>query len=142
MAAGSLECLVHTVAKTALGPSSNSFAFNKDLIRPLNAFPTQPFSAFTAPPYLHLFLLYSVYFTFYFGLFLSSFSLLLFLSTTMQSVPHLTSFPPQCLCHFMSLALSSSHIYSFVCQFSIPLAFILFLFFLSMTTNCGLSMIC
>lgn len=43
---GALECLVHAAAKTASGPTPNSFAFNSNLIRPLNGFSAQPFSAF------------------------------------------------------------------------------------------------
>lgn len=47
---GALECLVHAAAS---GPTSNSFVLSSNLIRPLNGFSAQPFSASTATPHLH-----------------------------------------------------------------------------------------
>lgn len=83
---GALECLVHAAAKTASGPTSNSFAFNSNLIRPLNGFSAQPFSAFRATPHLYpptpVFYLSNDYFPF--CLFLSSLSVPLLLATTMR----------------------------------------------------------
>lgn len=49
------KSLVHTVAKTASGPKCSSCAFDSNLIRVLNGFSAQPFSAFTVTPYLRPF---------------------------------------------------------------------------------------
>lgn len=140
---GALKCLVHTAAKTASGPTSNSFAFNSNQIRPLNGFSAQPFSAFTATPYLCLFplVLYLSNYCFPFCLFLSSLSLSLFLTATM-------------LCptsHFLSSSASSPlHLARFVFLshpvFHAPAlrapGFHSFSSFLTVATNFGLSLIC
>lgn len=86
-AAGSLKRLGHTVVKTASGPTSNSYAFNSDLIRPLKGF-SASFLALSQLRPISVFFFISFYSTF--CLFLSSFSLLLFLSRTMQRLSHIS----------------------------------------------------
>lgn len=89
---GALECLVHAAAKTASGPTPNSFAFNSNLIRPLNGFSAQPFSAFHSyspslpPPTVF----YLSNYSFPFCLFLSSLSVSLSGCNNAPSLAHIS----------------------------------------------------
>lgn len=121
-------CLV--VAKNASGPKSNSCTFNSNLIRALNCFSAQPFSALTVSLSLNTlsqflspslsfsisalpaFYLYNYRSPFYLSTFLSlSLSLSYHNYTVSNTAVHLTSFllpnlSTSCPCHFIWLTLS------------------------------------